>query len=34
MTLDKGKSVPLSQIIDEHWDKLKFCMREDVDNDY
>jgi len=34
MTLDQGKSVPLSQIIDEHWDKLKFCMREDVDNDH
>jgi len=34
MTRDQGKSVPLSQIIDKHWDKLKFYMREDANNDY
>ena len=30
MTLDRGKTAQLSVIIDQHWDKLKFRMREDA----
>ena len=31
MTLDQGKTAPLlSVIIDKHWDKLRFRMREDA----
>jgi hypothetical protein len=33
MTLDQGKTAPLSVIIDKHWDKLKFHMREDLNGD-
>ena len=31
MKIDHGHNVPLSVIIDKHWDRLKFHMREDTD---
>jgi hypothetical protein len=35
MAINRGHNVPLSVIIDKHWDKLKYHMREDpTTNDY
>ena len=30
MTVHQGHGVPLSVIIDRHWDKLKYHMREET----
>jgi len=33
MTINQGHSVPLSVIIDRHWDKLKYHMRDEANTD-